>query len=276
MLLFLTGCGGPGVGAKNESGAVDVNTATGIVLDDWLVVDLNSGAISPQHDLADLATNPAYRDSQMVFKRVHPGAATIGSPAAQRWAQADETLATVDPGTYFIGAFKVTRGQWRRIAGSQPWAAVTPGELSGPNDDTLPACGVSLDALAAACAGWGRGSGRLAIPTEAQWEIAARGGTATMFSWGDATDESVVGHYAVVRQTAGGVTGPRPVGRLLPNPFGLYDVHGNLWEWTTSSTLRGGSWSDVLPQARSANRINLDRTTPHALAGARLVFQPPG
>jgi formylglycine-generating enzyme required for sulfatase activity len=279
LALALAGCGGGGIGigtgAKNGPDLVDVTTAVGIVLDDWLVVDLTNGAISPRHAVADLATNPVYRDSQMVFRRIRPGLANIGSPAAQRWAQADEIAAAANPGTYFIGALKVTRAQWRRIAYSEPWNAVTPAALAGPNDDNLPACGVSLEALSAACSGWNRGQGRLEIPSEAQWEIAARGGTATMYSWGNATDEAVVGLYAVVRQTAGGVPGPRPVGQLRPNPLGLYDVHGNLWDWTSASTLRGGSWSDVLPQARSANRVILDRITPHALAGARLVFRPP-
>jgi hypothetical protein len=280
LAMFLSGCGGGGIGigigAKNESGTVDVNTAVGIVLDDWLVVDLANGVISPQRAVPDLATNPAYRDRLMVFRRIHSGLANLGAPAGQRWAQADETATITDAGAYFIGALKVTRAQWRRIAYSEPWNAVTPAALAGPNDDTLPACGLSLEALEAACAGWTRGSGRLQIPSEAQWEIAARGDTTTRFSWGDATDESVVSQYAVVRQTAGGIPGPRPVGQLRPNPFGLYDVHGNLWDWTSASTLRGGSWNDVLPLARSANRIYLDRITPHALAGARLVFRPPG
>ena len=64
------------------------------------------------------------------------------------------------------------------------------------------------------------------LPTEAQWEYAARAGTTTRWSFGD--DEKQLGQYAWFKITPRGV---QPVGRKLPNPLGLYDMHGNAWEW---------------------------------------------
>jgi formylglycine-generating enzyme required for sulfatase activity len=116
------------------------------------------------------------------------------------------------------------------------------------------------------------------LPTEAEWEFACRAGTEGKYWIGETIDDlQKVGWY----QDNSGQR-PNPVGQLSPNPFGLFDVHGNVWEWcvdrwdpqhyarygnksaidpevqTASDTklrvARGGSWGDAAPVLRSANR----------------------
>jgi formylglycine-generating enzyme required for sulfatase activity len=115
------------------------------------------------------------------------------------------------------------------------------------------------------------------LPTEAEWEYAARAGSTTEFCFGD--DEKQLGDYAWFGENSGGTT--HPVGQKKPNDFGLFDMHGNVWEWCSDwysdsyyeeckrqgtvvdpsgpragsfRVLRGGGWSYVAVYCRSANR----------------------
>ena len=128
-------------------------------------------------------------------------------------------------------------------------------------------------------------SGCYRLPTEAEWEFAARGGTTSAYSFG----EGVIDNYAWYRGNSGSQT--HPVGSKGKNPYGLYDMHGNVWEWVQDEyrtillggadpqrscswslcVIRGGSWNNGAQYLRSANRFHDDLGYRSDFVGFRLV-----
>jgi formylglycine-generating enzyme required for sulfatase activity len=93
------------------------------------------------------------------------------------------------------------------------------------------------------------------LPTEAEWECAARAGTTTRFSYGDDPDYTNLTNYAWFILNSGfpSTLTLHPIGQKLPNPWGLYDMEGNVWEWTQDwlGDLPGGAVTD--PQGPASN-----------------------
>ncbi|MEO2033591.1 MAG: formylglycine-generating enzyme family protein, partial [Planctomycetaceae bacterium] len=131
------------------------------------------------------------------------------------------------------------------------------------------------------------------LPTEAEWEYACRAGTTTAYSFGDSEFE--LGEYAWFRENSNGTT--HPVGEKRPNGWGLYDMHGNVWEWcqdwyadypsgalrhpmgpSTGSyrVFRGGSWNFPARYCRSAFRFLHTPVNRYNFLGFRLVLIPSG
>ena len=135
-----------------------------------------------------------------------------------------------------------------------------------------------------------RGGLGFRLPTEAEWEYACRAGTETRYSFGDdATLLDRLGWYA-----SNSVGRTHPVGQKSPNAFGLYDMHGNLWEWCWDGydrfyyqhsldddelsmetaayrVVRGGSWNDLAPEVRSASRYKLSPEVRFNFVGFRVA-----
>ncbi len=170
------------------------------------------------------AEAPAQRaawEIQQQMVRVPGGSRTLGATYEQEpWAKDSERPAhTVTLSSYKIGKYEVTQYQWEAIMGSNPSThrgANRPVENVSWND--IQQFISRLNSLT---------GGSYRLPTEAEWEYAARGGEdgpATRFAGSDEIDE--VGWYD---GNSGGST--HPVGRLRPNRLGLYDMTGNVWEW---------------------------------------------
>lgn len=139
------------------------------------------------------------------------------------------------------------------------------------------------------------------LPTEAEWEYACRAWTSTRFSYGDDPDFTSLANYAWYAVSINEGNGPRPVGQKLPNPWGLYDMHGNVWElchdWWSDSlpggialdypgpangqnrVIRGGGAGgfhtfDLVGVCRSASRDSIGSDIAHGMIGFRVVLAP--
>jgi len=192
----------------------------------------------------------------------------MGSPDSDKDADKDEKpqhkVRITKP--FYLGKYQVTQEQWEAVMGGNPSHfkdPKNPVETVSWDD-----CQKFLDKLNAKV-----GGGKFRLPSEAQWEYACRAGSTTKYCFGD--DASKLGEYAWYGKNSGNTT--HPVGEKKPSGWGLYDMHGNVWEWcldwyedgyykespvddpTGAATgsirvLRGGGWGDPAGYCRSAYR----------------------
>jgi formylglycine-generating enzyme required for sulfatase activity len=123
--------------------------------------------------------------------------------------------------SFYLGKYQVTQAEWQAVMGENP--------SSFKGDPNRPVENVSWNEVQQFIRKLNEkeGSNKYRLPTEAEWEYAARAGTTTAYSFGDAPDQ--LGEYAWFDDNSGNTT--HPVGQLKPNPWGLYDMHGNVFEW---------------------------------------------
>ena len=166
---------------------------------------------------------------------------------------------------FYLGTSPVTEGQWEAVMGSKP--SRYPGDAQRPVEQ------VSWEETQAFIRQLNAQEPGMSyrLPTEAEWEYAVRAGTTTAYSHGD--DAMQLGQYAWYNVNAGRTA--HPVGQLQPNAWGLYDMHGNVWEWVQDwygpytaalavdpqgpasgarRVFRGGSWIAGARYCRSADR----------------------
>ena len=163
------------------------------------------------------------------------GKFTMGSPAGEKGRQPDEEQVGVTlTKPFFLGKTEVTQGQWKQVMGTEPWE----GQDDVQVDKDCPATFVSFFDAVEFCetlTDLERKDGKLKaneeyrLPTEAEWEYACRAGTTKAYSFGDGA--SKLGEYGWFNGNTFGERYAHKVGLKKPNPWGLHDVHGNVWEW---------------------------------------------
>ena len=230
---------------------------------------------------------------------IQAGSFNMGSPEAERGRYEAEGPVThvVLTRDFYMGKYPVTQGQWEAVMGQGNWPGMGqdfPSETYGRSDDH-PMYLVNWNetqnfimTLNSHIAFTGQGPLAMRLPSEAEWEYAARAGTTTRFFFGDSLgcdDEledceagSSPGYRSDYMYWATNSNGTsQPVGQRWPNGNSLHDVHGNVWEWVQDSfdyypggsvtdpvkpppgpdsyaVFRGGSWLSQAGSCRSASR----------------------
>jgi formylglycine-generating enzyme required for sulfatase activity len=190
---------------------------------------------------------------------------------------------------FYMQTTEVTQGQWKAVMGTEPWK----GKGDVREGANYAATHVSWDDAIAYCKKLSEAEDKTyRLPTEAEWEYACRAGTETAWSFGD--DEKALGDYAWYREntTDIGEEYAHQVELKKPNAFGLYDMHGNVYEWChdyygvykqspaqdppgpargSFRVLRGGSWNENSRCRSSAFRLSREAYHRYFSIGFRVV-----
>ncbi len=260
---------------------------------------------SPKPQAGQNYTEPA---TGMEFVWIRPDCFTMGSPETEKDRSANEAPHQVCPQGFWMGKYEVTNAQYQRFEAKHDSGSYESLSLNGPDQ---PVVRVSWQE-AIAYADWLSGKTGLLfrLPTEAEWEYAARAGKTGSRAWGDEPNQAC--RYAnIYDETAkkikplnwpnypceDGQVAVAPVGKYAANDFGLYDMLGNVAEWTCSEydsayaggetrcadpsaavggrrVLRGGSWSDYPGLMRFAYRFPAAPEYRKFDLGFRLVLTP--
>ncbi|MHB8952036.1 MAG: formylglycine-generating enzyme family protein [Pirellulaceae bacterium] len=215
------------------------------------------------------------------------GKFVMGSPVDESHRSGDEgpqhRVQITAP--FHLGVHEVTQSQYERIMRAN---------VSSFNGSTHPVERVSWDDAVSFCEKLSalseeRAAGRMyRLPSEAEWEYACRAGSTTPYSFGD--DADAVEDHAWVDGNSSSTT--HPVGEKLPNAWGLYDMHGNVWEWCAdwfgaypktpvddprgiatgaSRAIRGGCWLSSAKDCRTANRLGHPPDSRYFFLGFRVA-----
>jgi formylglycine-generating enzyme required for sulfatase activity len=239
---------------------------------------------------------------------VPAGKFRMGSPEQEEDRRRNEGEREVVIGApFYMGRYEVTQAQYRKVMGENPSYFAAAGEgkerVQGQDTSDFPVEWVSwLDAVQF-CArlsdlpGEKRAGRVYHLPTEAEWEYACRGGQTAPFHYGPALSSALAnfnGNHPYGGAPKGVSKGrTEKVGSYQPNAFGLYDMHGNVWEWCAdeyaespsgrvaggegdgkSRVLRGGSWYDFGHYCRAASRLDGGPGLRSYSVGFRVVWRP--
>ncbi|MBO4528739.1 MAG: formylglycine-generating enzyme family protein, partial [Victivallales bacterium] len=297
---------------KNNRNPLDPNDIDSETLTArYIVVDLSGGPDAVNYPVRYSTTGPDLNDdtcrtAELWLRRIPKGTFIMGSPEDELGHYSDETQHEVTlTQDYYIGVFECTQKQWELVMGDNP--AKYKGECRPVEFFSYNTIRGTGDHYTDGGAGWPSYGHAVApssfmgilqaktgltfdLPTEAQWEYACRAGTTTALNSGknltDGDEDAAMdefGRYTYNKSDGkGGYSEHTKVGSYLPNAWGLYDMHGNVWEWcldwyelygtdavsdpvgpTSRSyrVIRGGGWRSVANYCRSAIRKNYSYPT---------------
>lgn len=221
-------------------------------------------------------------DIGMTLKRIPAGEFLMGSPDSDKDALDREKplhrVRITKP--FYLQTTEVTQSQWKAVMRTAPWK----GRRFVREGSDYPATDMSWDDAADFCRKLSQRDGaEYRLPTEAEWEYACRSGSTSIYSFGSSVDQ--LGQYAWYHGNARGINEmyAHRVAQKRANKFGLYDMHGNVWEWCSDwndddyyksssgsdprgassgsvRVYRGGGWNDPAQGCRSAYRITKPAT----------------
>ncbi|RJG19187.1 bifunctional serine/threonine-protein kinase/formylglycine-generating enzyme family protein [Massilia cavernae] len=234
----------------------------------------------------------------------HERRKAIEAGAQPEWLARETPQRWVGIGRQFaLGRFPVTVGEWRRFAVATGWRPHAGADWAEPRfsqNDDHPVVGVTWGDAQNFVRWLGEQTGQhYRLPSEAEWEYACRAGTKSAFAFGDTIDTSMAnydGNYSYGGSQKGvSRHGTTPVGSFAPNGWGLYDMHGNVWEWVQDVVhdsyegappdgrpweeggdqgrriLRGGSWLYHPRYLRSALRNGFSAVLSNDIVGFRVA-----
>ncbi len=226
------------------------------------------------------------------------GTFMMGSPESEQGRNENENQHEVTISKdYYLGVYEVTQAQYEKVMGKNP--SHFQGAVVGNENADLPVEMVTWDDAVEFCKKLSdlseeKKTGReYRLPTEAEWEYACRAGSKTAYSFDD--EEGLLPEYGWFRRNSSDRT--HTVGLLEPNAWGLYDMHGNVWEWCSdrhgeypkgavsdptgpkegsNRVYRGGGWNGVAACCRSAYRGWYPPSDRSSDDGFRLALSPSG
>jgi formylglycine-generating enzyme required for sulfatase activity len=241
---------------------------------------------------------------QLQMLWVEPGTFTMGSPTTEAGRSTNETEhnVTLTKG-FYLGKYEVTQAQYEAVmTGNTDSLSATPSQYGGNADRPVEKVSwadaqIFLTRLNAQQSGNIPAGWAYVLPTESQWEYACRAGTSTTYSWGNDINSSRANYnWDGGANDGNDFKQTRDVGQYAANPWGFFDMNGNVWEWTadwyqaayptgnpvvdptgsasgSDRVLRGGSWYNGGTFLRSAQRYNLTPSTRYHNLGFRVGFQ---
>lgn len=234
----------------------------------------------------------------MEFVLIPAGSFLMGSPPNEPFRDQDESQHKVIlTKPFYIQTTEVTQGQWKALMGQNPSYFKGCGDRCPVERVSWFDCQRFVERLNQ------KGEGRYRLPKESEWEYVCRGGTSSAFHWGEAVDcaKGMFGNNSLrgVAMCVGYIErrglkrdSPAPVASYPPNPWGVFDMHGNVWEWCEDwyapypegeisdpkggdsgemKVRRGGSWFKFGTFCRSANRNFAHPASRYYTTGFRLV-----